>query len=212
MGLTLEGATYGISLQHQGLSNLADWTASENKPGITGIIINTTTHTPGDGYFRLFQKKNTDFDWWKEQITRSKNTDWSIHIGTVNIPDTPVAVDKENYPADRIEATVYRILRDTNLSKRVKYLNKYECQICGHSIMLSNGSKYAEAHHIRPLGNPHNGPDVIGNIICVCPNHHAELDYGAIELDFSKIRNVEGHKIDAEYIKYHNSEIYNKRQ
>ena len=210
MGLALNGPTYGESLKHQGLSNLADWTAANNMPGITGIIIDGSSLMPGEGYFRLFNKTNEDFEWWKNQIELSKSIDWSIYLGEVETPDTPIAIDKDPVPPNRVETTTYRILRDTNLAKKVKYLNKYECQICGHYILLNNGGKYAEAHHIKPLGGPHNGPDVMGNIICVCPNHHAELDYGVRELILSELRLVDGHKIESEFIAYHNSEIFKK--
>ena len=209
MGLILNGPTYGESLKHQGLSNLADWTAAENKAAITGLIIDGTSLMPGEGYFRLFQRTNEDFQWWEEQIKLSKATDWSTYIPEVKAPDTPVAVDSEPASPDRVKTTTYRILRDTNLAKKAKYINNHECQICGHYLQLSNGRKYVEAHHIQPLGSPHDGPDVLGNIICVCPNHHAELDYGARELDVSKIRTVDGHVIESEYIAYHNSTIYN---
>jgi len=37
---------------------------------------------------------------------------------------------------------------------------------------------YAEAAHIRPLGDPHNGPDTPDNILCLCPNHHVLFDHG----------------------------------
>jgi hypothetical protein len=210
MGLALEGSTYGESLKHQGLSNLADWTESTKKPAITGLIIDVTSLMPGEGYFLLFQKTNEDFLWWEEQIKLSKATDWSSYIAEVEIPDTPVAEDTEPASPDRVKTTTYRILRDSNLAKNAKYINNYECQICGHSIQLSNDRKYAEAHHIQPLGSPHNGPDVLGNIICVCPNHHAELDYGARELDVSEIKAVDGHVIESEYVEYHNSTIYSK--
>jgi len=33
------GPTFGESLKHQGLNSLAEWTATEGKPAITGIII-----------------------------------------------------------------------------------------------------------------------------------------------------------------------------
>jgi hypothetical protein len=107
----------------------------------------------------------------------------------------------------RIETTILRIIRDTKLSLAVKELYQYKCQICGHSIKFPNGKNYAEAHHIKPLGAPHNGPDCIENIICVCPNHHAELDYGIRNLDYSITLN-EKHKIKSEYIYYHNNKIY----
>jgi hypothetical protein len=43
---------------------------------------------------------------------------------------------------------------------------------------------------------------------CVCPNHHVELDYGAINLEKSKIRDHPEHVISEEYILYHNEVIY----
>lgn len=109
----------------------------------------------------------------------------------------------------RVETTTYRILRDTELARQVKLLHKFRCQICGHTIVLPDGRYYAEAHHIRPLGTPHNGPDVIGNILCLCPNHHAELDYGVTTIELSTVRRTNEHSIDPSYVKYHNQVICN---
>jgi len=58
------------------------------------------------------------------------------------------------------------------------------------------------------LGGVHAGPDISVNIIVVCPNHHAMLDLGVIELDAAKIRCKEGHELASEFIEYHNSKIY----
>ena len=121
---------------------------------------------------------------------------------------TQKANDFNDVPPERVETTVYRILRDTELARQVKALHDYKCQICGHTIKLQNGSLYAEAHHIRPLGAPHNGQDIIGNIICVCPNHHAELDYGVIQILSHNLDDSTGHMIDEQYVNYHNQEIY----
>jgi hypothetical protein len=118
---------------------------------------------------------------------------------------TQKAFDLVDPPLGRAQTTTYRILRDTDLARRVKALHEYRCQICGHTIQLADGSFYAEAHHIRPLGIPHNGPDIIGNIICVCPNHHAELDYGVIPLSTCDLPD---HTIEKQYVDYHNHEIY----
>jgi 5-methylcytosine-specific restriction enzyme A len=85
---------------------------------------------------------------------------------------------------------IERIIRDTKVSAWVKLVNEYQCQICGMSLQLDSGQFYAEAHHIRPLGNEHNGPDVVENVICVCPNHHVLLDYGAIMIDKWQLRAV----------------------
>lgn len=118
------------------------------------------------------------------------------------------AVDISN-PPDRVESTTFRILRDTELARMVKYLHNYQCQICGHTIELSDGSRYAEAHHMQPLGKPHCGPDIKGNIICVCPNHHAELDYGARPIDPKSIIIAKDHIINPIYIEYHNRNVFN---
>jgi predicted restriction endonuclease len=67
---------------------------------------------------------------------------------------------------------------------------------------------YAEAHHIKPLGRPHNGLDVAENIIVLCPNHHVQLDYGALKLSRETVQSIHGHYIASQYIEYHNSEIY----
>ena len=121
-------------------------------------------------------------------------------------PETPKASDLIEPLPEKVQTTAYRILRDTELARRVKALHNYECQICGRTILLPDGKRYAEGHHIQPLGL--NGPDVAGNILCLCPNHHAECDLGAIDLVLSDLRHVDGHVIDAKFIEFHNREIY----
>jgi hypothetical protein len=116
---------------------------------------------------------------------------------------SPIAQDiQEPSQPDRLRQDTYRILRDTLLAREVKEINQYKCQLCGQSIQLKDGRLYAEAHHVKPLGSPHNGPDVRDNILCVCPNHHVLLDYGAISLDGAKLSGIG--KI---YIDYHNKYI-----
>jgi 5-methylcytosine-specific restriction enzyme A len=100
-----------------------------------------------------------------------------------------------------------RIIRDTKVSLWVKYIHEYKCQICGTALQIGSNQLYAEAHHIRPLGNKHNGSDVVENIMCVCPNHHALLDLGAIFIDLTTLDFVDGHEINPEYIAYHNAII-----
>ena len=120
---------------------------------------------------------------------------------------TPLATDLAEPPTNRIPTTIYRILRDTELARSVKVMHEYRCQICGHSIELPDGSRYAEAHHIQPLGGDHKGDDKIGNILCVCPNHHAELDYCVLALDLSALRQVADHPVDQKYLDYHNKRL-----
>ena len=57
----------------------------------------------------------------------------------------------------------------------VKRLHDFTCQICGTRLETPAGA-YAETCHIRPVGRPHNGPDVAENILCLCPNCHVLFD------------------------------------
>ncbi|WP_343028555.1 HNH endonuclease [Massilia sp. MP_M2] len=205
--------SWGDSLASQGLQTLANWTAENAYPAITGLVIDQTDRRPRKGYFGAFGRSRDDFAWWIDEIRKSKSFDWQPHI-VLDRPQvpiltaTPLAFDLE-IPADRQQVTVYRILRDTALARHVKEIHDYRCQLCGETINLSDGRKYSEAHHIQPLGRPHDGPDLLENVICVCPNHHVELDYGARKLEASAIRSVAGHTISERYIKYHNEKVYN---
>ncbi len=120
----------------------------------------------------------------------------------------PIASDLEEpeLPARAVQQ-VFRVLRDTEMTRKLKALYKHECQLCGLKLQFPDGTRYSEAHHVQPLGRPHNGPDVAANIIVVCPNHHVLLDYGAIELHSTDLRAVSGHALAATYIDYHNRVI-----
>jgi hypothetical protein len=118
---------------------------------------------------------------------------------------TPVASDiNEPSIPERTLVTTYRVLRDTALARRIKADEDYKCQLCGVRIILRNGQPYAEAHHVKPLGKPHEGPDTPDNILCVCPNCHVRLDYGAVRLTYDVLKNIR-----TEFINYHNENICN---
>lgn len=123
-------------------------------------------------------------------------------------PLTPEASDKKG-PArpKRSCSKTYRILRDTTLGRGLKDLHDNQCQLCGHAIELTYRD-YSEAHHIMPLGRPHDGPDVAENILVLCPNHHAMCDYGAIELRLADITQHAQHLVGEEYIEYHNTTVF----
>jgi len=126
-----------------------------------------------------------------------------------HLASTPLASDiAESDTPDRVHTEIYRILRDTELARKIKLLHKNLCQLCGNTLTLTDGRTYAEAHHIKPLGSPHNGPDIAENIIVLCPNHHVQLDYGALKLGRESIHSIHGHYIGSQFIEYHNAKIY----
>ncbi|OYO08880.1 hypothetical protein CGZ94_20240 [Enemella evansiae] len=111
--------------------------------------------------------------------------------------------------------TVTRRIRDSAAARWVKEAHGHACQICGVVIPVDGGRNYAEGAHIRPLGVPHDGPDDTGNLLCLCPNHHAQFDHGglAITPDFDvvergsgrsigRLRTVPRHRIGVEHFEY----------
>ncbi len=125
---------------------------------------------------------------------------------------SPEAADLEPPPPSRVQVTISRTVRDTALANSVKRIHEFNCQICGNTLVLADGSKYAEGHHLQPLGTPHNGPDVSGNIVCLCPNHHALCDFGAVRLSAAVLLQSAGHVVGAQYINYHNQFVYRGNQ
>lgn len=127
---------------------------------------------------------------------------WGLRSTPANSP-----IAKDISPPERVATTVSRIIRDTRMSRQVKQSHGHQCQLCDVRLTLPDGNLYAEGHHIQPLGAPHNGPDVPANIIVVCPNHHALLDYGAIYLEIDGIRDYHVQGINPQYLAYHNERL-----
>ena len=74
---------------------------------------------------------------------------------------------------------VHRIIRDSALSRFLKMLYDFAVS----DLDYRSGSRpalYAESHHVRPLGGGHAGLDIESNMLVLCPNHHAMMDYGVI--------------------------------
>lgn len=130
---------------------------------------------------------------------------WGLRAHIALEPDaSDIGLPEPFGTAPSVAVTVNRIIRDTVMSRKVKALHHGQCQMCGTSIKLPNDRNYAEGHHIIPLGKPHGGPDAPSNIIVVCPNHHAMLDLGCIELDLSALAAIPGHAVSAASVDYHN--------
>ncbi len=118
-------------------------------------------------------------------------------------------------PAPRRLATTLRLVRDTAVTRRVKLLHDYHCQVCGERL-ASPAGPYAEAAHIRPLGAPHHGPDVLANVLCLCPNHHVLFDLGSFGVADSgallglagQLRQHRQHGIAPEFLAYHRTHFY----
>jgi predicted restriction endonuclease len=49
-------------------------------------------------------------------------------------------------------------------------------------IGVNPSKHYSEAAHIKPVGQPHNGPDSKSNMIVLCPEHHLQFDKGVLRI------------------------------
>lgn len=101
-------------------------------------------------------------------------------------------------------------VRNRLLVEKVKQIYENTCQLCGLKMRIRENRYYSEVHHLVPLGEPHHGPDVIENMICVCPNHHVLLDLGGIFLEYNSIYIAPQHSVNLNYIDYHNQNIFGK--
>jgi putative restriction endonuclease len=117
-------------------------------------------------------------------------------------------------PAPRGTQEGDRIIRNSALTARVKQLHGFVCQVCGCTLETREGL-YAEGSHIMPLGAPHDGPDVMQNMLCLCPVCHVLLDSGTFSIwdDLyligrpERLRIVEGHALGVIYLRYHRSHL-----
>lgn len=152
---------------------------------------------------------------WRKLFNNEQLMTAMRRLRAVNYPNIPDLLESNDKSLinERIERRMYTtncVVRDSNLAKKVKELYQFKCQVCG-IVLIAGDIKYAEAAHIRPVGEPHNGNDTIRNLMCLCPNHHKLFDMGGffVENNFeipllNKSLTVhEDHPIDTVQFEYH---------
>ncbi|PSM41500.1 hypothetical protein C6Y14_21560 [Streptomyces dioscori] len=125
------------------------------------------------------------------------------------------ATERATGPAARRPRTFSELVRDPAIAREVKELHGHGCQVCGKRLQYKR-RPYSEAAHIRGLGKPHNGPDELPNLLCLCPNHHVLFDGLEIYVDVNgmvrnthgggsveQLRRHNGHRIDEAHLDYH---------
>ena len=130
-----------------------------------------------------------------------------------------------NSPPPRRITEENRIIRDSALSRFLKMLYEFQCQICLLSFKLPSGASYSESHHVRPLGGGHAGLDIESNMLVLCPNHHAMMDYGVIAIHPESLAivsiddrvlhsgrrlEVTKHPVKPEFLEYHLTNVFNR--
>jgi hypothetical protein len=105
-----------------------------------------------------------------------------------SVGDTPIWSDEDAQDAALVERRLQEILaqmRNPRNVRELKELYQDACVFCGRQLVVGvNPSKhYSEAAHIKPVGNPHNGPDRKDNMIILCPEHHLQFDRGVLRIE-----------------------------
>ncbi|HWD04596.1 MAG TPA: YDG/SRA domain-containing protein [Amycolatopsis sp.] len=85
-----------------------------------------------------------------------------------------------NLEPGRRSTNVQRIVRSTTVAERVKALYDNTCQMCGIKLVVPGDRSYSEGAHIQALGGLNQGPDIVENMLCLCPNCHVLFDSGAL--------------------------------
>ena len=127
--------------------------------------------------------------------------------------------EKADGPVERCIVERNEQRRDRWKAASLKRHYENECQFCGTRLQVGDSHFYAEAAHILAIGAPHNGPDVIANMLVLCPNHHIQFDRGILRLvqDGDRFRIVSKlkedplqgkvikltHELEAEYVERH---------
>jgi putative restriction endonuclease len=120
-----------------------------------------------------------------------------------------------NSEPGRAATTTQRLVRSAEVAQYVKTLHDHTCQTCGTQLDI-RGRGYSEGAHIRALGQPHAGPDVPQNVLCLCPNCHVLFDNGALLIGQDMTVLINGiakgslrihpsHDVDRAQLEYHRS-------
>ena len=109
----------------------------------------------------------------------------AIEYGVESIafsPNSALISPSGNATPERRERFSRSLVRNQANVDWIKNLYDNSCQVCRIQLMTDAGAISIGAH-IQGLGKPHNGPDVVENMLCLCHNCHAIFDSGAFYIN-----------------------------
>jgi putative restriction endonuclease len=168
-----------------------------------------------DGLYQVasyWQERGQDgFRIWRFRIERPLIAQEPTSLAdTAHRESINAAMPRGNETPNRRLEKIARVVRSNAVGDWVKRLHDFTCQICGTRLETPAGA-YAETCHIRPVGRPHNGPDVAENILCLCPNCHVLFDELSLWINddcslggrVGSLRANSRHAISTDALQYH---------
>ena len=186
LGLPRKGGTWGRSLKYHGLYDLAMWLRNRRLPALTGLIVDTTKrHRPGHGYFVMFNNGRESDGWWREEVRRAVEYDWTSYSRELKPPTNRELYDFEQYTEGK-RATVTRQTRQRCEALRRRARSFYtspdgelRCAACGWARPETTlRSSVVEIHHILPMaklanrGTRRSVSAALKLMAPLCPNCH----------------------------------------
>jgi len=122
--------------------------------------------------------------WWKKSAQGWKVMQFLLESIDPSAPSTvggPIgggAPPSGKVNPDRRDRRFRGLVRDQKNVDWIKNCYDNTCQVC-RTQLITDAGPISIAAHIQGLGQPHNGPDVVENMLCLCHNCHAIFDSGA---------------------------------
>ncbi len=139
------------------------------------------------------------------------------------VPEHEGKIKRVKSNAPTYEATTKQKPSLGSAVRKLKLWYQGRCQMCGTTLRLPKPRmSYSEAAHIQSREDC--GPDIIANLLCLCPNCHTLFDAGARVLtdELTIVDTVSGkhgrqldvhrwHFIDRRYVRHHRGLWYDDR-
>ncbi len=135
----------------------------------------------------------------------------------------PLPAPAPGTEAARRIAKVKQLVRRADNRKFIQQLYGGTCQLSGVVLRLPSEKFTIDCAHVRPLGNPHNGPDDVSNMLSLSPTMHRLLDRGCVRIDpndlaimllhgndmphLPKIFIKPEHRLSTEHLQYYSSRL-----
>lgn len=93
-----------------------------------------------------------------------------------------------------------RLRRDELIREISKQKASYVCQGCNQETFIDkNGNNFVESHHIIEYNTKEEGPDILQNLLVLCPNCHSRIHFARIDIVeqfYSRLRETNAITLD----------------